>query len=122
MTDQPALHTVILFTTRMAELAEFYRQGLELGQPQSSPGHLGFLLDNVYLGFDQVDEQPARGGGTTLWFAVADLDVTFQRFVSLGADVRYAPVQKPWGATLASLVDPDGNIFGLVQQSEAGDR
>ena len=122
MSDRPILHTAILFTTRMAELADFYRQGLELDQPETSPDHIGFQLDNAYLGFDQVDEQPAPGGGTTLWFAVADVQATYQRFVDLGATIRYAPVQKPWGAILASLEDPDGNIFGLTAKSEERDR
>jgi predicted enzyme related to lactoylglutathione lyase len=111
-------NTIIYFTTRMTELADFYRRGLDLGKPQSHGGnHLGFrLAGGVYLGFDQVDEARPGFGGPTVWFAVDDLQATFDRFVVLGAAVRYPPVLKPMGDVLASLHDLDGNVFGLVER------
>jgi len=84
--------TIIIFTTRMQELADFYRKGLGLPVPQDhGENHLGFQLDNLYFGFDQVDGQTPSGGGVTLWFSVPDLDIAFDRFVGLGAGVRYPP-------------------------------
>jgi predicted enzyme related to lactoylglutathione lyase len=111
------LDTVIIFTQRMAELAEFYRRGLDYdGELQESPGHLGFPLENgVYLGFDQTEKEYEQGG-VSLWFAVADLDAAFRRFVGAGASVRYARKELPTGDVLASLLDPDGNILGLVER------
>ncbi len=52
----------------------------------------------------------------TMWFDVDDLDQTFARLLELGATVRYGPVDKPWGARLAAVYDPDGNIIGLSQR------
>jgi predicted enzyme related to lactoylglutathione lyase len=110
--------TIIYFTNRMTELAEFYGTGLELGDPQAHGGnHLGFPLEGgVYLGFDQVDEAAPTFGGPTVWFNVRDLQAAFERFVALGARVRYPPELKPMGDVLASLEDPDGNVFGLVSR------
>jgi predicted enzyme related to lactoylglutathione lyase len=110
--------TIIYFTSRMAELAAFYGHGLELGEPQGhGRDHLGFPLEGgVYLGFDQVDEAEAGFGGPTVWFDVDDLQATFDRFTALGAGVRYPPELKPMGDVLASLEDPDGNVFGLVSR------
>jgi len=110
--------TIIYFTPRMTELATFYRDGLQLGKPQGHGGnHLGFRLDNgVYLGFDQVDEAQWGSGGPTVWFDVDDLQATFDRFLALGAGVRYPPELKAMGDVLASLEDLDGNGFGLVQR------
>lgn len=112
------LDTIIIFTHRMEQLADFYRQGLGLGEPnRHGETHLGFMLaEGVYLGFDQVDDPYHGQGGVSLWFDVDDIEATFERFVSLGADVRYPPQEKPMGDVLASLHDPDGNIFGLVQR------
>ena len=111
------LETVIVFSERMEELAEFYREGLQLGSFDSSPRHLGQKLGQVYLGFDQV-EDAGEGSetGTTLWFTVDDLQATFDRLVSLGAKVRYPPTEKPWGVRLASVHDPDGNVLGLAER------
>ena len=110
--------TIIYFTPRLTDLAEFYRRGLQLGEPQEHGGnHLGFPLPGgVYLGFDQAEEAAPGSGGPTVWFDVDDLQGTFDRFVALGATVRYPPELKPMGDVLASLHDPDGNVFGLVQR------
>lgn len=109
--------TIIIFTNRMVELADFYRRGLDLPEPTPhGSSHLGFRLDNLYLGFDQVDSPPSGGSGVTVWFDVPDLEAAFERFVTAGALVRYPPTLKPMGDVLASLHDPDGNVFGLVQR------
>jgi predicted enzyme related to lactoylglutathione lyase len=106
--------TAIIFTENMEALAEFYRQGLELGKPNRAPGHIGFQLPGLYLGFDQVQDLALNHpGGTTLWFRVDDVDATFERLVGLGAAVRYAPALKPMGDYLAAVFDPDGNLVGL---------
>ena len=100
----------------MEELAAFYKEGFALGEANPSPGHLGFQVGGVYLGFDQVEDAWAAPGAVTLWFRVDDVRTAFERFVALGAKVRYEPVQKPWGDTLAAVYDLDGNVIGLSQR------
>lgn len=111
------LDTIIIFTEQMEMLAEFYKSGFNYnGKLNLSPGHIGFPLDNgIYLGFDQVEEAH-QNGGVSLWFAVESIDASFERFVAVGAKVRYEKKQLPMGDTLASLWDLDGNIFGLVER------
>jgi predicted enzyme related to lactoylglutathione lyase len=111
------LQTIIIQTGQMREMAEFYAHGLELGEASATGGdHLGFSLPNLYFGFDQVEKAPEPGGAVTLWFEVDDIEATFKRFEKSGAGVRYPPTQKPWGALLAALYDPDGNLFGISQR------
>jgi predicted enzyme related to lactoylglutathione lyase len=112
------LHTVIVKTRKMGELVDFYGQGLDLGEAISfGPDHMGFMLPNAYFGFDLVGEEDAVSpGAVSAWFEVDDLQAVFQRFESLGAVVVYPPTKKPWGATLAALNDPDGNVFGIAQR------
>ena len=112
------LDTVIICTTRMKELAEFYKLGLQLQEPKAhETNHLGFQLQNNYLGFDKVDkEQNNQTGAISLWFRVDNIKETFNRFKELGARVKYSPTVKPWGELLAALYDPDGNTFGLAQR------
>ncbi len=111
------LDTIIIFTPQMRALADFYRQGLGYeGELQERPGHIGFALENgLYVGFDQA-EIPTCEGGVSLWFAVENMDLAFERFVAAGARVRYAKRQLPIGDVLASLYDLDGNILGLVER------
>jgi predicted enzyme related to lactoylglutathione lyase len=111
------LETVIIFTDRMEELAGFYQKAFQLGPYQHSPGHMGQQVGPVYLGFDQVQEPAgSERTGATLWFTVDSLHAAFDRLVAMGAKVRYPPTRKPWGAVLASVYDPDGNIIGLSQR------
>lgn len=112
-----ALDTVIIFTTRMEELAHFYQEALELGEFNLSSGHMGLQAGPVYLGFDQVEKREA-GGGTTLWFTVDEIEATFDRLVKMGTRVGYPPTRKPWGGYLAALYDPDGNMIGLSQREK----
>ena len=82
MTTNAAIDTAIIFTGQMKAIAEFYQQGFELPTPNESPGHLGFPVGGVYLGFDQVeDSENFQHGAVTLWFRVDDVQATFDRFV-----------------------------------------
>ncbi|TFH10514.1 MAG: hypothetical protein E4H08_03440 [Candidatus Atribacteria bacterium] len=115
----PILGTVIIFTSRMEALSTFYQRGLNIGPYHESPKHVGCHVGAVYLGFDQVDDASvaaAKAIGPTLWFTVDDIHATFDRLISLGATVRYPPMEKPHAGFLASLLDPDGNIFGIAQR------
>ncbi len=114
------LDTFIIFTSQMEALAKFYEKGLNLDPPaESNNQHIGYPLQGGdYLGFDQVDGvEPvdARPGGVTLWFRVGNMAETVERFLQLGAGVRYKRKETPFGEVLASLYDLDGNIFGLAQ-------
>ena len=121
MTDETntstILHTAIINTKDMRPLIDFYKAGLALGEGQPhGDDHYGWQLPNLYFGFDLVDQEYAYPGAVSLWFAVADLQATFDRFVALGAQVKYPPTKKPWGAKLAAVFDPDGNVVGLTQK------
>ena len=111
-----AIDTAIVFTSRMNELAAFYASGLQLCDPNHSPGHIGYQVGPVYLGFDQVDRESAEESAVTLWFRVDDIEAAYARFIELGAASVYAPVDKPWGDRLAAVLDPDGNRIGLSQR------
>ena len=111
-----AIDTAIVFTTRMEEMAVFYASGLGLTDPSHSPGHIGYQVGPVYLGFDQVERGAAAESAVTLWFRVDDLDAAYASFIELGAQSVYPPVDKPWGDRLAAVLDPDGNRIGLSQR------
>ncbi len=114
------LENVIIFTKQMELLASFYREALEIGPFEHSPGHMGCQIGEIYFGFDEVNEDEAgfsgKHLGVSLWFTVDDIEATFERLVDMGAELRYPPTPKPWGAILASVYDPDGNILGLTQR------
>jgi len=110
--------TIIITSTDIEGLASFYQKGFDLPEPnRQGDDHLGFPMGGVYLGFDRAEQSPQEyPGAISLWFRVDDLAAAFDRFVEIGAGVKYPPTEKPWGDTLAALYDPDGNLFGLAQR------
>jgi predicted enzyme related to lactoylglutathione lyase len=111
------LDAVLIESGRPEELASFYQSAFELGPPSyTSPDHLGFSLENTYLGFDRIPVSPGQSNPRlSIWFKVSDMDATFQRLVSLGATVINPPNgEKSPGEILAFLNDPEGNIIGLI--------
>lgn len=111
------LDAVLIACSNPEALAEFYQRGFELDPPRrNSEDHLGLNLSNTYLGFDRVTEASTdTSGPVSIWFKVADIDLTFERLVRLGATVKYAPTKEESpGEILAMLYDPDGNSIGLI--------
>ncbi len=110
------LQTIVIRTTRMADLASWYADALGLGEWECLPGHMGQRVGAMYFGLDQVDDiEGTTPSAVTCWFHVDDLEGTFARLEAAGTPVRQRPTKKPWGDTLASVLDPDGNIVGLAQ-------
>jgi predicted enzyme related to lactoylglutathione lyase len=109
------VEAILIQTTRPEELAEFYRAGLELGAPkQFGEDHLGFILPNLYLGFERAARESERGP-ISVWFYTREIEATYRRLVELGARPKQAPTKEESpGETLATVFDPEGNVIGLI--------
>jgi predicted enzyme related to lactoylglutathione lyase len=68
------------------------------------------LLDSRFAPHD-TPQSPA--GPITYW-AVDDVAATFDRLISLGATVHEKPTERGPGFVTASVVDPFGNILGVM--------
>jgi predicted enzyme related to lactoylglutathione lyase len=116
-----SIHTIIVLSPDIESLCDFYVRALKLPAPSRfGKDHLGIRLDNgVYLGFDEEPGvQPSRT--VSLWFDSPNIHTTHKRCIQLGATSENAPRRMPWGDEIASLLDPDGNRFGLRQLPPAG--
>lgn len=70
-----------LHSERFAELADFYRQAMDLAEPTPlGDSHLGRPSTTPYLGFD---DDPY--GAISIWFKVHDVDAAIDKLVALGA-------------------------------------
>jgi predicted enzyme related to lactoylglutathione lyase len=58
--------------------------------------------------------RPGRAGGAVLYWHVDDVLASFERLVSMGAVVHEKPVERGPGFVTASVVDPFGNILGVM--------
>ena len=110
------IEAVLIRSGRPAELAEFYRSGLDLPDPTpQGDEHVGIRAPGGYLGFDLAPGAEPGPGRTGVWFGVADARATFDRLLELGGTPEEAPF-KGGGEILATVRDPEGNLIGLIEQ------
>ena len=58
--------------------------------------------------------RPGTASGAVIYWHVDDVQASVERLVSLGATVHEAPVERGLGFVTASVVDPFGNILGIM--------
>jgi predicted enzyme related to lactoylglutathione lyase len=54
------------------------------------------------------------GGGVVTYWAVDDVEAAFARLLELGATVHEKPTERGPGFVTASVVDPFGNVLGVM--------
>ena len=69
------------------------------------------LIDSKYAPFDTSATGPA---GAVMFWHVDDVNATFNRLLSMGAKQLEAPLDRGKGYITASVVDPFGNILGIM--------
>lgn len=91
----------------------FERQGyleFRLGDHQHELG----ILDSRFRGQLSQSDAAAQAGGAVVYWHVDDLDAALTRALSLGAQVHEPTRQFGDGYVGASVLDPFGNILGLM--------
>ena len=61
--------------------------------------------------------RPDRPGGAIVYWHVDDVESAFQRLLSMGATAYEQPVERGPGFVTASVVDPFGNLLGVMYNS-----
>jgi predicted enzyme related to lactoylglutathione lyase len=68
------------------------------------------LLDRRFAG----PGHSAEPGGATVYWHVDDVAGSFQRLLSMGATEYQKPIERGPGFVTASVVDPFGNVLGIM--------
>ena len=108
--------TVIVYCDDISAMADFYQNGLSLEKPATVlEHHIGFWLDDNYLGFEPAETSLVRPGAVSAWFATPDIKHTYQRLLKLGGRSVDPPSKQQYGGTHARIADPEGNVVGLIE-------
>lgn len=114
----PKPGSILLGTTRPAELRDWYRGALAPGHEGDGPIDLGgFLL--VIDQRDDVDTKNNEPGRMILNFHVDDFDAVEAQLRAAGVDWVVPVADRPAGR-FGTFADPDGNYLQIIQfkQSE----
>lgn len=114
----PYIGAIIIQSVNADELAEYYAKGFQLDPPREvGEHHIGLMVGGTFLGIEKVHSRPKNEEpSTTVWFQVENAKETYDRLIELGGKAKTPPTFQPQGETLAEVVDPDGNVIGLISQ------
>jgi predicted enzyme related to lactoylglutathione lyase len=117
------LTTVNFFADDLSAAREWYTEllGVEpyfVREIAGAPAYIEFRIGDYQheLGFiDRRFAPPGQeSGGTMTYWAVDDVHATFDRLQSLGATVHQEVREQGPGFVTASVVDPFGNVLGVM--------
>lgn len=119
------MSTVSYYADDLTEARVWYAQFLgvdayfERSTPDGMLAYVEFRIGDYQAELGLVNRRfevtPSDGpAGQILYWAVDDLDATFARLQELGAKIHDEPQVRGPGFVTASVVDPFGNILGIM--------
>jgi predicted enzyme related to lactoylglutathione lyase len=110
------LRTVIYHAPDLAKTKAWYAEVLGIAPYFDQPFYVGFNVAGYELGLDpDVSSTPGGKGGAVAYWGVADARAEFQRLISIGATERSSVQEVGEGIRVATVFDPFGNIFGIIE-------
>lgn len=114
------LSTVSFWATDLAAAKQWYTELLGIEPYFERPGYIEFRLGDYQHELGLIDSRYAPDSsatgpaGAVVYWHVDDLSATFEKLLSMGAK-QYEPItERGVGFTTASVVDPFGNILGIM--------
>jgi predicted enzyme related to lactoylglutathione lyase len=119
------LTTVSFFADDITAARSWYAEllGIEpyfVREASGAPVYVEFRVGDYQHELGIVDSRfaagarPGTASGAVAYWHVDDVQGSFERLVSLGATVHEEPVERGPGFVTASVVDPFGNILGIM--------
>jgi len=122
------LRTAIYHAPDLDKAKTWYSQILGIKPYFDQPFYVGFNVSGYELGLDPdpgSSSTPTPGGGSSgsggggggvvVYWGVADAQAALARLLSLGAKERSAIQDVGDGIRVATVFDPFGNVFGIIQ-------
>jgi predicted enzyme related to lactoylglutathione lyase len=109
------LRTVIYGVPAIEAAKNWYATVVGSAPYYDQPYYVGFNVGGYELGLDpNAKNVSPKNGGVVAYWGVADITAEFERLIALGAK-QHGPIQDVGeGIQVASVVDPFGNIIGLI--------
>lgn len=115
------LTTVSFWAADLAAAKKWYAELLGIDPYFERPGYAEFRLGDYQHELGLIDIRYAsdgsansRPGGAVVYWHVDDVTATFEKLLSMGAKEYEAPTERGQGFITASVVDPFGNILGIM--------
>ena len=109
------LRTVIYAVADLEKAKEWYSQVLSKQPYFSEPFYVGFNVGGFELGLDPDTTKVTPGNNAVAYWGVSDAHAAYARLVGLGARENSAVQEVGGGILVGTVLDPFGNILGIIQ-------
>ena len=111
--------TVSYYAADLEAATAWYAEVLGVEPYFRRPGYVEFRVGDFQheLGIIEAQYRPTASdvpAGEIIYWAVDDLPGAYERLLELGATSYQPPMERGPGFTTASVVDPFGNILGVM--------
>ena len=115
------LRTNIYKVTDLAKAKAWYKKAFGIEPYFDEPFYVGFNVGGFELGLDPdtSDQEPGAGGSVTYW-GVTSMDATMASLKKDGVHIHSDAREVGDGIKVASVVDPFGNVVGLIENPHFG--
>jgi predicted enzyme related to lactoylglutathione lyase len=107
------LRTVIYHVTDLAQAKAWYSAVLGHGPYFDEAFYVGYAVGGFELGL--IPDGTSGPGGVVAYWGVPDAAAELRRLQALGAPVREPVTDVGGGIKVATVADPFGNTFGLIE-------
>lgn len=117
--DILGLRTVVYKVDDLVKAKDWYAKAFGTQAYFDEPFYVGFNIGGYELGL-LPDEKSlsVKGDGVVAYWGVDEIDRVFKGMIELGALVHEEPTNVGGELMVASLIDPWGNIIGLIYNPE----
>ncbi len=110
------LRTAIYHVPDLAAARAWYADALGISPYFDEPFYVGFNVGGYELGLDPDTSEVAPGAaGSIVYWGVANADSVHAHLISTGARPHAAIQEVGGGIRIGSVLDPFGNVFGIVE-------
>jgi predicted enzyme related to lactoylglutathione lyase len=108
------LKTVLHPVSDVEKAKEVYTALLGVAPQTDSPYYVGFDVAGQHVGLLPGGGPQGLTSPVAYWH-VDDIEAKLAEVTAAGATIKDAPNEVGGGRVVASVIDPDGNVLGLIQ-------
>lgn len=108
------LRTTIYMVNDLPAATEWYKKILGIEPYYNTEYYVGFNVGGYELGLHPAAADNVQGTNIHTYWGVADVEGMLEQLLAAGATEHEQPNDVGGGIVLASVKDPWGNIFGII--------
>ena len=109
------LRTAVYKVADLEQAKAWYSDMLGIEPYFDEPFYVGYSVGGYELGLDPDMDGVKTGNNVGIYWGVADAKASFAELTAKGAEVDTEPLDVGGGIIVATVLDPFGNVFGIIE-------